>query len=149
MNEDRFVQELNNLFPNVREEAIHRWINFANDCVEREQYVDFEPVSDKVTEAARWLESLFAGLIQVKQKYGEEIARQMVMLAEGTKPLCLYPCEMPQVAELLRAGATQAEINHCFANEEIDGEPPFFPKLSDIMDQGESDTCIDETILKI
>lgn len=134
MDKEIFEAAILRLLPDADTEDIDRWCEFAGENVTREQYVDFEPVKtpvDKQTEVGRWLGSLFAGLYQVAQTYGAEMAEQLWEC--GIHHSCLYPYEMLPMAEHLQKGGAIEDIENLIQEGALDSCPPFFVKLEDIL----------------
>ena len=114
-------------------ESITSWIGFAVECVDLGQYVDFVQKNDDTLNVNRWLETLLSGLLETQKQYGVHIAKQVCDLASQSN--CLYPSEMLQAAVYLQKGSTPEEIGVMIASGAIDGEQPFFPKLSDAAEE--------------
>ncbi len=122
-----FTQALK-VFIDCKEEAIPIWINFAVECVEQEQYVDFFQEPDKYTAINRWLETLLAVLLQVKVEFGEQIASMLCNLALENE--CLYPYEMLPAAEHYISSGNFNKISDLIQSGELEPASAFFPKLS-------------------
>lgn len=105
-------------------EAARKWIDFAAECVQEEQYVLFASTHNAEADVEQWLDALCAGFYQVRERLGPEAARKTVDLSLDM--LCLYPYEMMQAADCLRQGETAKQIGEKIKSGEIDGEPPFF-----------------------
>ncbi len=113
---------------NCKPEAIPIWINFAVECVELGQYVDFSEEHDKCKAINRWLETLLAGLLQIKAEFGEQIAGKICNLA--LKNECLYPYEMPLEAEDFQNNGNLPKISDLFQSGALEPASAYFPKLS-------------------
>lgn len=134
MDKEIFEEAVLLLLPDADTAGVDRWSEFASGNVSREQYVDFEPMGtpvDKQAEAGRWLGSLFAGLYQVAQTYGVEMAEQLWEC--GIHHSCLYPYEMLSMAEHLQKGGSVEDVENLIQDGALDSGPPFFVKLGDIL----------------
>ena len=63
------------------------WAAFAKECVEAGQYPDLEETPDPETGVNRWLETILAGLLQIRGEYGDDIRQG----ACGIVPAPLLP----------------------------------------------------------
>lgn len=124
------------IFVDCESAATLTWIRFASECVDAEQYVDLAPEEDRAVAINRWLESLLAGLLGTQKQYGTRIAKQVCDLA--LQPNCLYPSEMLQAAEHFQKGGSSEDITEMIANDDLEGDQPFFPKLTDGIKEGHS-----------
>lgn len=114
-------------------ESAPKWIRFATECVEQKQFVDFAQESDHDQAVNRWLETLLSGLLKTQKQYGANIAKQVCDLALLSN--CLYPSEMMQAAAYFQKGGSPKEIGGMIESGAIEGEQPFFPKLSDVAEE--------------
>lgn len=133
ISQELFSGGLFTIFDSERELA-SIWIGFATGCVDFGQYVDFAECGDRAVEVDRWLETLFAGLVETQRQYGPGIAKQVCDLA--LLPNCLYPSEMLQAAEHLQNGGSPEAISAMIESGVLEGEQPFFPKLTDGIGEG-------------
>lgn len=141
-----------NLLIDSNQESILNWIEFATECVNLGQYVDFIEEKKPVVAVNLWLETLLSGLLETQRQYGTHIAKQVCDLA--LLPNCLYPSEMLQAAAHFQSGGVPEEISKMIESGAIEGNEPFFPKLVDkegennrqspkeVTDQAEGDTPI-------
>lgn len=106
-----------------------RWAAFAKECVEAGQYPNLEETPDPETGVNRWLETTLAGLLQIRGKYGDDIARELASLS--LRSCCLYPGEMDHVAWMLQAGGVE-QIERYLAASELEDVPTFYPHMEDI-----------------
>ncbi len=139
ISKELFTQALKALI-DCKTEAIPIWTDFAAECVEQGQYVDFQE-SDGCIAINRWLETLLAGLLQVKTEFGDQIASTLCNLA--IKNECLYPYEMLLAAEHLKNDDPQ-RISELIQSGALEPASAFFPKLSNdskIDDPNESMDC--------
>lgn len=131
MNKDVFINTVSNLLPKCKADAIPHWIEFATECVNSEQHVDFIPEKDKSVAIGRWLNSIYAGLYFVKKEFGDDIASQICNLSlDG----CLYPDQMKPAAEYLQRGGDLNKAAELAVDGAFDGPPPYFPRLDDVME---------------
>lgn len=117
-------------------ESIPNWIDFATECVDLRQYVDFVEGEDRAVAVNRWLETLLSGLLEIQRQYGTHIAKQVCDLALLSN--CLYPSEMLQAAAHFQNGGIPEEISGMIASGAIEGDQPFFPKLADAEGENQS-----------
>lgn len=108
-------------------EAAAAWIRFAGECVDMDQYVDFAEKGAQAQPINHWLETLLAGLLEIRKSHGAAIAKQVCDLA--LRPACLYPSEMPQAADHFRRGGAPEDIDKMIESGAVEGDPPFFPRL--------------------
>lgn len=125
MKRDDFFAALHTAAPDAAREAVQKWIDFAVECVERGQYVNFIPAKDQEASVESWLDTLCAGVYAVQAEYGAELAGKLVNLS--LDKCCLYPGEMRQAAECLRDGGTAETIIGKINSGEIESKEPFFP----------------------
>lgn len=111
------------------QETVSNWIGFSTECVDLGQYVDFAECGDRAVAVDRWLETLLAGLFDTQRQYGRDIAKQVCDLA--LLPNCLYPSEMLQAAKHFQDGGSPKEISEMIDSGAIEGDQPFFPKLTE------------------
>jgi len=127
ISQEMFTEALTTL-TDCKPESAPKWIGFASECVEQGQYVDFAQESDHDLAVNRWLETLLSGLLETQEKYGADIAKQVCDLA--LLPNCLYPSEMPQAAAHFQSGGSPEDISGMIESGAIEGNQPFFPKLT-------------------
>ena len=66
MKQEDFSLALNALLPGCDPEAASKWTEFADACVEHEQFAYFIPVEHDAA-VAKWLYATFAGFYAVNQ----------------------------------------------------------------------------------
>lgn len=130
MNKAQFVWGTKILLPEGSQDAAQAWIAFAKDCVAHQQFVDFQEKGNLEDEVNRWLDSILAGLLEVKVIFGEKIAEQVFDLA--LKVHSLYPDAMPQVEDYFMNGGRPENIEKLMKSGVINNEPLHFPKLGDV-----------------
>lgn len=135
ISQEMFSAGLNTLIDS-EPESISNWIDFATECVDLGQYVDFVEEEDHAVAVNRWLETLLSGLLEIQRQYGTHIAKQVCDLA--LLPNCLYPSEMLQAAAHFQNGGAPEEISKMIESGAIEGEQPFFPKLADAAEDNHS-----------
>lgn len=131
--EKAFEKAIRHLLPDADMAGAERWIAFAKENVSHEQYIDFEPAElpvDKQLEAERWLGSLLAGLYQVKQAHGKEMAEKVWEC--GVYHSCLYPNEMLPMARHLQKGGVLEDVDALIDKGTLE-ESTFFIKLQDVL----------------
>lgn len=133
ISQELFAAGLRVLFDSEREPP-STWIGFAAECVDLGQYVDFVQCGDRAIAVDRWLETLLAGLMETQRQYGRGIAKQVCDLALLRN--CLYPSEMLRAAEHFQNGGSPEEISKMIESGALEGEQPFFPKLTDGIEEG-------------
>ena len=107
MKPEKFIQDMERLLNGCPTENIKAWIQWAKECVESEQYLDFKPLPTEQAVSA-WLDSYYASLYFIKQDFGSEAAEKIVNLSRSR--LCLYPFEMREAAKVLKAGGGPEQI---------------------------------------
>lgn len=126
MDREQFKKEMKTRFPSCNSESIQNWIMFAQECVESQQYVNFEPMEETAAVEV-WLDTLYAGLSEIKRDFDPETAAKVVDLSG--KQCCLYPWEMRQAAEHLRSGCSAEQISAMIQEGELEGDGPLFPTM--------------------
>ena len=125
MKKEVFLDKVKASFPTCRQEDILKWTDFAEERVEMGQYVDFMEESDPDQAVGKWLDSIYAGFLLVKEKYGRKAAEDICSLSSLT---CLYPYEMEAAAVFLKDGGSREKIPGMIEDGKLDGDP-VFPKL--------------------
>lgn len=118
MEQNNFIEKFNELLPECPPEAAQPWCDFAAECVDQQQYVNFKAAGSRDESVAEWLDVLYEGLRQTKETFGPELAAKVAAL--GLEHCCLYPGEMPRAAECLREGDGAQEIMAKIESGEID-----------------------------
>lgn len=127
MNHETFVESVQRAFPDSNRNAAQGWINFAAECVEAEQYVNFKPEATKEASVEKWLDCIYAGLVLTEKEHGADMANQICGLS--TIQSCVYPGEMARTAEKLLAGGNVGQIPEWIENGEIETDLPFLPPM--------------------
>ena len=125
MKKSDFYASMHTLIPGCRPEITRKWINFAEENVDRGQFVDFRPSENKTSGMERWLDTLYAGLCGVSKQYGPEIAGKVFGLDCDNLP-CFYPGEMKLAAKSLLHGDTPDIIDEKMESGIIESRQPFF-----------------------
>ena len=125
MTYENFLTSVKELAPGCKPEAIPRWQDFAVECVDNGQFVQFERLADKTAAVEKWLDALHSGLQAVSKECGPETAAAMVDMS--LQQCCLYPGEMMQAALCLESGDTAKQIVHKIHTGEIDCTDIFSP----------------------
>lgn len=131
MRNESFIAAIFNLLPDCKKQAIPIWVDFAAECVDSEQFVDFAPTKDRTVAIEKWLSSIYAGFYFVKKEFGESIASQICNLSLMG---CLYPDQMKPAAEYLQNGGDFDKAAQLAVDGVFDGPPPFFPRLDDVLE---------------
>jgi hypothetical protein len=135
MEQEQFISALTDLCPGCTPEAAGMWTRFAEENVGAEQIVDFAQGNPGGNGAAieDWLDSIYAGIGLIKQRFDESIALRIAIL--GALPFCLYPCEMYAAAEHFASGGKPEDLPELSEKGLLDSAGadhwPSFPKLSD------------------
>ena len=125
MDFEKFSESLTQIAPMHKPEADQHWKDFAAECVESEQFVNFEVMEDKELAAAKWLDAFSDGFLAVKNDLGEKAAERIINL--GCEQGCLYPGEMMQAAVYLENGGDFKHIFPMIESGDIDPENLFRP----------------------
>lgn len=107
MKPEKFIRDVGQLLKDCPTENIERWVTWAKECVQSEQYLDFITLPAEQAVSA-WLDSYYASFYFIKQDFGKETAAKVVNLS--SRPLCLYPFEMREAAKVLKDGGTCEKI---------------------------------------
>lgn len=127
---DAFQKNMALLLPNVTPEAISTWADFAQECVDMGQYVDFieEPGP---TALSRWFDTTLAGFVNLSEQYSRETAAQVCEL--GLNRCVLYPYELGRAAEEVQKGSDTKTIFNLMLEGKLEAPAPVFPKLQDVL----------------
>lgn len=125
MDSEQFSALLAQIAPMHRLEADQYWKDFAAECVESEQFVNFETIEDKALAAEKWLDVFSDGFLAIKKELGEKAAEKIINL--GCEQGCLYPGEMMQAAVYLENGGDSKQIFPLIESGDIDAENLFRP----------------------
>ena len=88
------------------QKVIENWIDFAEENVSSEQYVNFTPEPDEQA-VQRWLDRIFSALYLVQRHIGDKAADEILRLTEQH---CLYPHEIIGTIEHLKAGGNMENL---------------------------------------
>jgi len=132
MNKETFTKAVIDLLPSCEREAIPIWFSFAAECVDNEQFVDFVPETNKAAAIEKWLDSIYTGIYFVKKDFGEDTASKICNLS--LLKSCIYPYEMKLAAEHIQNGGDISKISKLSVYGMLDGPPPFFPRIEDVVD---------------
>ena len=151
MKKEQFIFMLIELCPGCKPESAEMWTRFAEERVELEQYVDFTDGNPNGDEAAieDWMDSVYAGISLIKQRFNENIAVQIANL--GTLPFCLYPYEMCAAAKHFADGGKAEDIPELNEKDLLfspDEEKwPTFPKMEMLSDSTDCEKSYDMTMM--
>ena len=123
-----FQDQLRALLPGTKAGTEEIWVDFARECVESKQYVDFTPEPDE-TAQSRWYDTLLASFVLLKRDFGEEVATAICDLSLTNQ--CLYPCEMERAGLELKEGGDADDILQLMEEGKLESLPLIFPKLRD------------------
>ena len=132
MTKDVFQSQLRALLPGTKAGAEEIWADFARECVEMKQYVDFTPEPDE-TARSRWYDTLLAGFVLLKQDFGEEVATAICDLSLTNQ--CLYPYEMERAGLELKEGGDTDDILLIMEEGKLESSTSVFLKLRDVAPQ--------------
>lgn len=123
MKSEQFIRDVGQLLKDCPTENIEKWVVWAGECVQSEQYLNFIPLPAEQAVSA-WLDSYYASFYFIKQDYGSETAAKVVNLS--LSHLCLYPFEMREAAKVLKAGGTPEQIEQMIEDGTLEdyGEMP-------------------------
>jgi len=150
MKKEQFISALTELTPGCKPEAVEMWTQFAKERVEAGQFVNFAESNPDGEEAARedWMDSIYAGISLIKQRFNEDIALQITNL--GALPFCLYPYEMHEAAKHFANGGKPEDIpklnkKDLLINFDKD-DWPMFPKPEMLSDGTDCEESMDMTM---
>lgn len=106
MKYDQFKNLLNQIRPNS-DQAASIWLQWAEE-LEGYDSSNGELPEGSYKTAENFLDTFAEQLISIQERYGTEIAQQMISLAEISS--CPFPWEMNRAAEHLAAGGELSEI---------------------------------------
>ncbi len=129
MNKESFIKAVHDLLPACTDKAISTWVDFASECVDMNQFVDFVPEVDKTLAIEKWLGSIYAGFYGVKKEFGEDGASQICNLSLIRS--CLYPGEMKTAAAYLQSGLDAKEVTALINSGALEEDYPSSPRLED------------------
>ena len=125
MTYENFLNSIKEMAPGCMPGAIPLWRDFAEECVDRGQFVHFEQTADKTAAVEKWLDALHSGFQAVREGCGPETTAAMVGLSLET--CCLYPGEMMQAALCLESGGNAKQVLDRINSGEIDCTDIFSP----------------------
>lgn len=124
-----FLSALQELLPGAESETLPRWIIFAEECVDREQYVDFTAEPDRDAAVEKWLESLYVSFYFTAKEYGQELTARV---CEASAITCLYPYELEAAAAHLFRGGSPDDLPRLIDEGLLECPPPFFHSLEEV-----------------
>lgn len=128
MKPEKFIQDMGRLLNGCPTENIKAWVQWAEECVQSEQYLDFTPLPTEQAVSV-WLDSYYASLYFIKHDFGSETAEKVVNLSRC--PLCLYPFEMREAAKVLKAGGDPEQIQQMIEDGTLE-EYGKMPTMEDV-----------------
>lgn len=127
MTQGEFILALNALLPDCKPDAAWLWVSFVVKNLDHEQFAHFIPTKDCASAVGSWLDTTYAGLYEVRQKYGPKTATEVADLS--CQGCALYPGEMMRAAGILNDGGNAGQIWKMIMDGQIEAEPPFFFNL--------------------
>lgn len=121
IDQERFIKGLEHLLPDAKDGAAAIWTEFARECVEAKQYVDFTEEPDG-TALCRWHDTLLAGFVLLADRFGRETAANVCNLSLNR--CCLYPWEMECAAERLEKGTSPDVLSRLMEEGELEADTP-------------------------
>lgn len=120
-----FYTAIDKLVPEHRKEAAACWLSCAFDLVERDIFVDFEPISNKLLAVQNWLDALCCGFRAVNREFGQKAAEAVINL--GCDHVYPFPGQMMQAAICLERGMDANEIRGLLDTDKIIFQDLFVP----------------------
>jgi len=130
LDRERFLHGLRVLLPDTKEKAAEGWENFARECVESNQYVNFTAEPDE-TALCRWHDTILAGFVLLTERFGRDTATKVCDLS--LEPCCLYPWEMERAAEEMEKGVSVDVLSQLMKDGELERNAPQFPTLWEVL----------------
>ena len=127
-----FQDLLRTLLPNAAAGAEEIWADFARECVQAGQYVDFVPEPEE-TALGRWYDTLLASFVLLKQDCGGDVAASICGMSLDDR--CLYPYEMERAGLELKEGGNVDALFQLMMEGTLEAPVPVFPKLRDTAPQ--------------
>ena len=130
LDQDDFEKSMASLLPEASPDAISKCVDFIEDCVDMGEYVDF--VAELEPDAlSAWFDSMLAGFIKLKERFGPEITTQVCALSLNN--CVLYPYEMDRAAEEVQNGSDTETIFNLMVEGGLEPSDPVFPKLREVL----------------
>lgn len=130
MKREQFEQKMQHLLlGSYDKETAQKWVAWAEECVEAEQYADFHKLPSEEAVCA-WLDAYYASFYFIKQDFGAETVSKLVDLANVR--LCLYPYEMTKTAKALSSGSSVEQIEQMMQDGLLDNDGTKTPSISDV-----------------
>lgn len=142
MTKEQFQAGLRSLLPDTAEGAEEIWADFAHECVELGQYVDFVEEPEEIARS-RWYDTLLAGFVLLKKEFGEDTARFICDLSLENH--CLYPYEMERAGQEVKTGGDAGSLFRLMEEGKLDAPSPVFPKLRDVLRQRDQEHPLEIT----
>ncbi len=134
LDRERFLCSLRMLLPDTKENAVEGWEDFARECVESKQYVNFTAEPDE-TALSRWHDTILAGFVLLMERFGRDTATKVCNLS--LEACCLYPWEMERAAEELKHGVSIDVLSQLLKDGGLERNAPQFPTLWEVLDISE------------
>ena len=118
------------LLPDATPDAISKWADFAQECVDMKHYVDFKEEPEPVA-LSRWFDTILAGFVKLTEQFGQETTTQVCALSLSS--CALYPYEMELTAEEVQKGTNAETIHDLMIDGMLEAPYPDFPKLREVL----------------
>lgn len=130
LDRDAFLRNMALLLPSADPDAISKWADFAQECVEMGQYVDFVEEPEPAA-LSRWHDSMLAGFVLLAEQFSEETAAQVCGLS--LSHCTLYPYELERAAQEVQKGISPDGIFNLMFEGHLEAPDPVFPKLKEVL----------------
>ena len=128
MDREQFIDQTRQLIRDPHNKNVKTWIEWAEECVDSEQYAYFKTLPREEAVSA-WLDAYYASFYFVKKSYGMATAKQIVDLS--SQLMCLYPYEMREAAKQLRVGVPVALLRRQLLDGYLSVDGPW-PTMEDV-----------------
>ena len=130
LDRETFQKNMALLLPNADPDAIPQWADFAQECVDMGQYVDFAEEPDSAA-LSRWYDTILAGFVLLTEQFGAETAAQVCGLS--LNHCTLYPYELERAAQEFQKGTGPEDIFDLTFEGKLEAPEPVFPKLEEVL----------------
>ena len=98
------------------QKIIQKWIAFADENVNSEQYINFKPEPYEQA-VQKWLDRIFSALYFAQRQVGDKAVGEILWLTEQH---CLYPHEIMGLIEHLKSGGNTENLIEKSLNDKFD-----------------------------
>ena len=130
LDREAFLKNMAFLLPSADPDAISKWADFAQECVDMGQYVDFMEEPEPAA-LSRGHDSVLAGFILLTEQFGAEIAARVCWLS--LSQCTLYPYELERAAQEVQNGTSPDGIFNLMFEGQLEASNPVFPKLEEVL----------------